>query len=130
MGAIILAAVEPPLINHYAQATAAQREVLQVVFISFLNAVYLSLWNLLEALLAGIWWVGMGALLRGERRALGIVTILLGLGALLDAFGNFARLEAVFILRGSWLALVFFVWVAWCGIELLRRPLPSMAARL
>ncbi len=125
LGAIMLAAVEPPLIVQYAQATAASRETLQIVFNSFLNAVYLGLWNPLEALLAGIWWVGIGALMKRERRALGIVTMLLGLGALLDAVGNIIGQEAIFVIGVSWLVLFFFVWVAWCGIELLRRPLVS-----
>ena len=119
MGAILLAAVEPPLIIQYAQASGAQRETLHIVFTSFLNAVYLGLWNPLEALLAGIWWVGVGSLLRRERRGLGIVSILLGVGALLDAFGNLVGLEPIFLLGVSWLVLFFFVWIAWCGIELL-----------
>ena len=122
MGAIILAAVEPPLIIQYAHASNAQHETLQSIFISFLNAVYLGLWNPLEALLAGIWWVGIGSLLRHQRRGLGIGSMLLGVGALLDAFGNFVGLEAVFLLGVSWLVFFFFVWVAWCGIELLWRP--------
>jgi hypothetical protein len=119
MGAILLAAVEPPLIMQYAQVSGAQRETLHIVFTSFLNAVYLGLWNPLEALLAGIWWVGVGSLLRRERRGLGMVSILLGVGALLDAFGNFVGLEPIFLLGASWLVLFFFVWAAWCGIELL-----------
>ncbi len=124
-GAIILAAVAPPLMVQYAQASAAQRDTLQIVFNSFLNAVYLGLWNPLEALLGGIWWVGIGARMRRERRALGIVTMLLGLGALLDAFGQLIGVDAVFMLGVIWLVLFFFVWVAWCGIELGRRPLVS-----
>jgi hypothetical protein len=120
MGAMLLAAVEPPLIIQYVQANGAQRETLHIVFTSFLNAVYLGLWNPLEALFAGIWWVGVGSLLIHERRGLGIVSILLGMGALLDAFGTFVGLEPIFLLGVSWLVLFFFVWVVWCGIELLR----------
>ena len=122
IGAIVLAAVEPPIIVQYAQASGAQREVLQSIFASFLNAVYLGLWNPLEALFAGIWWIGTGWLLRHKRRALGVVSMLLGVGALLDASGSFVGLEPVFLLGVSWLVLFFFVWAAWCGVELLRRP--------
>jgi Domain of unknown function (DUF4386) len=122
MGAILLSAVEPPLIIQYAHASNAQREILQTVFTSFLNAVYLGWWNPLEALFAGIWWVGIGSLLRHKRRGLGIASMLLGVGALLDAFGNFTGLEPVFLVGVSWLVLFFFVWVAWCGSELLRQP--------
>src|SRR5512132_2845848 len=55
MGAIVLSAVLPPLIHEFAQASASQRETLQVVFNSFLNAVFLGLWNPLEVLLLSIW---------------------------------------------------------------------------
>jgi uncharacterized protein DUF4386 len=54
MGAIVLSAVLAPLINDYAQASAPQRDNLQVVFSSFLNAIYLGLWNPLEVLLLSI----------------------------------------------------------------------------
>lgn len=122
MGAIVLAAVEPPLITQYAQANGTLRELLQTIFISFHNAVYLGLWNPLEAALAGIWLVGIGSLLWRERRAFGIVSILLGTGALLDVFGNIVELEPVFLLGVSWLVLFFFVWVAWCIRELVSQP--------
>lgn len=121
-GAIVLAAVEPPLITQYAQANGTLRELLQTIFISIHNAVYPGLWNPLEAALAGVWLVGTGSLLWRERRIFGITSLLLGIGALLDAFGNIAELEPVFLLGVSWLVLFFFVWVAWCIRELVSQP--------
>ena len=89
MGAIVLSAVLPPLIDEYAQASASQREMLQVVFNSFLNAVFLGLWNPLEVFLLSIWLLGLGPLIQRERRALGIVTRLLGFSALIESIGRF-----------------------------------------
>lgn len=122
MGAIVLSAVLPPLINDYAQASASQRDHLQVVFNSFLNAVFLGLWNPLEVFLLGIWLLGLGPLIQRERRALGILTRLLGLSALIDSAGRFLDVESMFIAGSSGLFLLVPIWLIWWIIELLRKP--------
>jgi hypothetical protein len=122
MGAIVLSAVLPPLINDYAQASVSQRDTLQVVFNGFLNAVFLGLWNPLEVFLLGIWLVGLGPLIQRERRALGIVTRLLGLSALIDSAGRFLNIESMFIVGSSGLFLLVPIWLIWWVIDLLRKP--------
>jgi hypothetical protein len=122
MGAIVLSSVLPPLINDYVQASAPQREVLQVVFNSFLNAVFLGLWNPLEVFLLGIWLVGLGPLIQRERQGLGIVTRLLGVSALIDSAGRFLDLQMIFFLGSSGLFLLVPIWLIWWAIELARKP--------
>jgi hypothetical protein len=113
MGAIVLSAVLPPLINDYAQASASQRENMQLVFNGFLNAVFLGLWNPLEVFLLGIWLVGLGPLIQRERRALGIVTRLLGLSALIDSTGRFLNIGTIFLIGSSGLFLLVPIWLIW-----------------
>ena len=127
MGAVVLSAVEPPLINEYAQASGPRREILEVVFNSFYNAVDRGLWNPLEALLAGIWWLGIGLAVRRERSALGVVTIVLGISALLDAFGRIVNVEAIYQVGVGGLLMLLPIWALWFGIDLLRRPVVSIA---
>lgn len=122
IGAIVLSAVLPPLINEYAQASASQRDHLQVVFNSFLNAVFLGLWNPLEVFLLGIWLVGLGPLIQRERRALGIVTRLLGLSALIDSIGRFLDIGTIFFIGSSGLFLLVPIWLTWWAVDLLRKP--------
>jgi hypothetical protein len=122
MGAIVLSAVLPPLINDYVQASASQRDTLQVVFNGFLNAVFLGLWNPLEVFLLGIWLVGLGPLIQRERRALGIVTRLLGFSALIDSAGRFLDVQTIFFIGSSGLFLLVPIWLIWWGIDLLRKP--------
>ncbi len=122
MGAIVLSAVLPPLIHEFAQASASQRETLQVVFNSFLNAVFLGLWNPLEVLLLSIWLIGLGPLIQRERRGLGIVTRLLGLSALIDATGRFLDIQTIFFVGSSGLFVLVPIWLIWWIIELLRNP--------
>lgn len=122
MGAIVLSAVLPSLMNEYAQASASKRETLQVVFNGFLNAVFLGLWNPLEVFLLGMWLVGLGPLIQQERYGLGIITRLLGVSALIDSAGRFLDLQAIFFIGSSGLFLLVPVWLIGWAIDLWRRP--------
>ena len=121
MGAAILAAVVPPLMTAYSTAPEAQRAVLEAVFSSHANAVYIGLWNLLEQLLAGIGWVGLAVLLRG-RKAIALATLVLGAACLLDSLGLILGWTTI-----SEIGLFVYLplaptWACWLGIDLLRRP--------
>jgi len=122
MGAIVLSAVLPPLMNEYVQASTAQRDTLQVVFNSLLNAVFLGLWNPLEVFLLSIWLIGLGPLIQRERQGLGIVTRLLGFSALIDSTGRFFDVQTIFFIGSSGLFLLVPVWLIWWAIDLSRKP--------
>ena len=120
MGAVILAAAGSPLIESYSKATGQQRQILEIVFSGFINVVYVGLWNLLESSLSGIWWLGIGRLLRREQPALGIVTIALGILALLDAFGWILNIEIIYTVGLAGILLLIPIWTLWFGIVLMR----------
>jgi len=120
IGAATLAAISPPLIEGYGQASAQQRQVYEVVFSGFLNVVYVGLWNLLESSLGGIWWLGIGLLLRREQPALGIFTIVLGIFALLDALGRILNIQIIYTVGLAGVLLLIPIWTLWFGIDLLR----------
>jgi hypothetical protein len=122
IGAAILAAVHPPLINAYAQASVEQRPVLETVFSAVWNMVYGGMWNILEVLLAGIWFLGIGLLLRGERRLFSIFSIILGISALLDSLGMILSVETLAFLGVAIYVLLAPIWTLWLGIDLLRKP--------
>jgi len=122
MGAVILAAVHPPLISAYAQASVEQRPALETVFSAVWNMVYGGMWNILGELLAGIWFVGVGLLLRSERRIFSIVTMILGISALLDSLGMILNFEGLALLGLSIYVVLAPIWALWLGIDLLRKP--------
>ena len=125
IGAVILAAVHPPLISAYAQASVEQRPALETVFSAVWNMVYGGMWNILGELLAGIWFVGLGLLLRGERRIFSIVTMILGISALLDSLGMILNFEGLALLGLSIYVVLAPIWTLWLGIDLLRRPVQA-----
>lgn len=120
IGAATLAAISPPLIEGYGQASVQQRQMYEVVFSGFLNAVYVGLWNLLESSLSGIWWLGIGLLLRREQPALGIFTTVLGIFALLDALGRIVNIQIIYTVGLAGVLLLIPIWTLWFGIDLLR----------
>ena len=120
LGAATLAAISPPLIEGYGHASAQQRQMYEVVFSGFLNVVYVGLWNLLESSLSGIWWLGIGLLLRREQPALGIFTTVLGIFALLDALGRILNIQLIYTVGLAGVLLLIPIWSLWFGIDLLR----------
>jgi hypothetical protein len=120
LGAATLAAISPPLIEGYGQASAPQRQMSELVFSGFLNAVYLGLWNLLESGLSGMWWLGIGLYLRREQPALGSFTTVLGIFALLDALGRILNVQIIYTVGLAGMLLLIPLWALWFGIDLLR----------
>jgi hypothetical protein len=121
-GAVILAAIQTPLINAYAQASVEQRVMLETGFNTIWSMVYGGMWNILGELLAGTWFLGVGLLLRGERRIFSFVTIILGISALLDSLGMILGIEVLALLGLSIYIILAPIWTLWLGIDLLRKP--------
>jgi len=95
---------------------------LDLYFNSFLNAVFLGLWNPLEVFMLGIWLVGLDTLIQRERHGLGIVTRLLGFSVLIDSAGRFLDVQTIFFIGSSGLFLVVPIWLIWWAIDLSRKP--------
>jgi hypothetical protein len=130
MGAAVIATTTPRLIAEYSSASAGQRALLEAVSTAYADAIYRGLWNLLEELFAGVGWIVLGALMRGERFGLGIITIVLGASCLIDFLGTLLGVDA---LAFPGLALYLFLapaWAFWTGTLLLRRVRPFLAATL
>ena len=121
IGATVLAAVLPPLMEAYESAAGAGREATGIVMVTFANAVYQGLWNPLEMILGGVWWLGNGALMRRRQRAAGTLTLMVGAAAWLDAVGAIFELEIVFLVGLGAVLLLIPLWALWMGVDLLRR---------
>ena len=122
IGATILAATYPPLIRAYGQASSSQQVVLETIFSTITDLVYGGLWNILEMLLAGVWFIGIGLLLRYERRIFSVVSMILGISALLDSLGFMLDIDAVSSLGLNIYLVLAPIWTLWLGIDLLRKP--------
>jgi hypothetical protein len=77
---------------------------------------------MLDTLLVGIWFLGIGLLLQDERRLFSIFSIVLGISALLSWLGVILGIEAIAFFLGVIYGLLAPVWALWLGIDLLRKP--------
>lgn len=127
LGAVTLALGAPPLIRDYAAAGAGE-EAIAATLRMLLEVVGRGWWQLLNAVLFGLWAVSAGLLLRREPR-LGQLAVTLGVLSWLAAIANIFGLTLV--LYGLFV-LVLPAWtlfVAWLAVLLARRgpPFESLA---
>ena len=120
IGASILAAVHPPLIDEYAVASGTRRETIELLFRTTMDLVYGGLWNMLEVTLAGIWWIGLGAAIRSAHRTLGTLTMILGAAGLIDGFGTMIGSTAVSMVGLPVYIVLAPLWAFVMGIAILR----------
>jgi hypothetical protein len=114
----VRAAIWPPLMIAYPQAADSQREVLEVVFKAVTDFSFEGMYAL-SGILAGLWWLGIGLVLRAEQRVLGIATAILGLAILGAGSGWLLRVDPLARLE----LFYFFVplWALWLGVAIWRK---------
>jgi len=129
LGAAINATVWPELMAEYAGAGPERRAMLEVVFGTYATVVVIGLWGILARTVSAIWWIGIGLVLREERRHLGWFTILLGAFAAIAGVGNLLVVAPLTGLGTMGFLLLAPAWALWLGVDLWRRPVDSDAVR-
>jgi len=120
IGAAALAKTWPTLISAFTHANGITKEVYGIVFTNTTEMVYGGIWGYLEFLLAGIWWIGIGFAMKPERKAIGIVTIVLGIFTLATVVGEVFTFEYIALTGLLVYLLLAPIWAGWLGISLLR----------
>ncbi|QIP14126.1 DUF4386 family protein [Spirosoma aureum] len=121
IGAVVMAEVVCPLLRQYATASTTQQAHLQITFQTLNRIVYNGLWNLLETLLAGVWWTMTGAVLRTWHKYIGWVTMILGLFTSFDALGNLLGRPLLAAIGLNVYLILAPVWAIWLGVLFWKR---------
>lgn len=88
LGAAILGASWPVLLDEFASATAEQQETIRATFGNLALIVGNGIWNLFDALMFGVWFIAIGMFIRRDHAMWGWFTITVGLLSALDFTGN------------------------------------------
>lgn len=129
MGAATLAVVFSAQAADYATTTGAVQQMHTLVFEAFGDAIQRAVWGILDPILAGIWWTGVGLLLRKYRPVLGWYTVFLGVVNLVGGFSAALGIEAVASICLNLYFLMAPIWAASMGISLLRNEKKSMSLK-
>lgn len=121
IGAAILAAVWPELMNEHVRADSMTKELIALQFQVSTIAVTKGLWNILEVLFASVWWIGMGSLLYQDNKAVGILSIVTGVSALTDGMANIVGLQGAAELSLNVYLVLGIVWPVAIGIFILKK---------
>lgn len=114
IGLVLMTAALPPLMIAWSSVSQSDQGTLEGLFKVVTDVTFFGL-TPLTFVLGGFWWLGIGQALRIERPALGIVTVILGVGTLASGLGFLfevdpvARLELVNYL----LAPIWVIWTGW-----------------
>jgi len=119
IGAAALAVIWPTLLEKYDLATTAMRDVYRADFLFSTDLVVKGLWNYLEVLLGGVWWLGVGYFVI-HQRALKIVTLVLGTSCLVDGFGELFQFPLMAEIGLNMYMLLGIVWPVWIGVVILK----------
>jgi hypothetical protein len=98
------------LMHDYTDATATEQVVIEAQFATLMAVVMRSIWQFLDGILVGVWWLGIGLLLRLIDPRLSRLTLILAAVAAVGAFVNLVRLSLV---RDVLLGVLFILWAAW-----------------
>ena len=109
-GAAVLAVFGSSLMHDYTDAAATEQVVIAAQFATLMAVVIRAIWQFLDGILIGVWWLGIGLLLRPDRPRLSRLTLVL---AAVAAVGAFVNLVGLSLVRDVLLGVLFILWAAW-----------------
>jgi hypothetical protein len=126
MAGALLASAGPPLIAGYASASAEGREAARVALEALAHISVVGWWGTLELIFLGVWFLGIGGLLRRTWRAFARLSIVVGVAVLVASARTGLTGRAVVEIEGPIDILVaaplglFVVWQVWLAGRLWR----------
>jgi hypothetical protein len=121
-GAAMLAGATVPLFEAFQAGDMVQKAASAQVYENLNNEVLSGIWNIFSMLLAAIWWLGIGWLLRPKHRWIAHFSTILGVACALDVSGYIFGVE---MLSSLGLNIYLFgapFWAAWMGWFILKNP--------
>jgi hypothetical protein len=121
---VLLAAVGPPLIAGYADASPAGQEAARVTLETLGRVALVGLWGTLELIFIGFWFLGVGWLLRRDWPGFALFSIIVGVGMLASSARTGLTGRTIVDIDGPIdvlilaLAGLYIVWALWLAARL------------
>lgn len=109
-GAAMLAMVAPMMMYDHIAAAPAEQAVIATQFEILFEVVWRSIWQFLDAILVGAWWLGIGLLVRPDQPALARLSLML---SALAGVGFIFTVLGLDLVRDVGLGIVFTLWTVW-----------------
>jgi hypothetical protein len=119
IGAAALAVIWPSIVEQYPTANETTREILRGNFSLATDFVVKGLWNYLEVLLGGIWWIGIGVFLF-ESPSLKVTSVILGCACIMDSVGELFAIPMLAEIGLNVYLVLGIVWPIWLGAKMVR----------
>ena len=127
LGAAILAALWPEQMKDH--LIGDNPELTIPLFKTTTLLVTKGIWNILEVIFAAVWWIGLGKLLFQDHKIIGVLTMITGISALLDAAGNIFDVRTLSDLGMNGYLFMGILWPGIVGISLIRKSVASKLLR-
>lgn len=129
LGAAIMAGTSEPLFSAYQSGNATEQAAVAAAFATNFHQVFDGIWNQFAMLMAAVWLLGMGWLMRAERRGLAWMTSLIGIASLIDFLGMVLQLEMISTIGLNIYLWFGPIWALWLGLTVWRHKEQSVQAR-
>ena len=117
IGAAVLAVVWPSIIEKHSIASGALKEIYKADFLLATNFVVKAMWNYLEVLMGGVWWIAVGFFMKGHK-SLKVATMVLGIACLLDSIGEIVQAPLLAEIGLHVYLILAIIWPAWIGFSI------------
>lgn len=129
IGAVVLAAGGPPLVLAYAEAADSDRAAIATTFRFLIDVVFHGIWQTLDPILLGFWFLVVGWLTRIGRPGFGTLALVLGANAVPVVLANVLGLGPARDALGGVILVLWTAWAIWLGLLLVRnQPLIGRAS--
>jgi hypothetical protein len=120
-GAAMLASTWPDLMQQYSTALETEQHAIVLAFNTLTQLVTKGLWNILEVLFAGTWWIGFGIMLKRDSKTMGLLSITVGTACLVDSIGTVAGWKIMSEMGVNLYLVLGIIWPIVLGIRLIRQ---------
>lgn len=120
LGASILGAGWPVLLEKFPLSTPEQQEIIKLSFENLALIVVNGIWNLFDALMFGVWFIAIGIFIKRNHAIWGWFTIMVGLLSALDFTGNALEIKAIAEVALNLYLILAPIWAIGFGLALMR----------